>query len=106
DSMAGSVSGLPDPVANASLDSVDSAHVVAAQVSGDTASSLIASADQAFVSAMGSTTHIAAAVALAGALVALPFPPSRGKSADGVPVEEDVLHLDVVEQESTEPVLV
>ncbi len=75
---------------------MDAAHVAAAQVGGDTATSLLASADQAFVTAMGSTTDIAAAVALGGALLALLFLPSRGKRADAVVVEAD-LELDQVE---------
>jgi fucose permease len=109
DGVEGSVSGLPDPVANATLDSVDTAHVAAAQVGGDTATSLLASADHAFVTAMGSTTDIAAAVALGGALIALLFLPSRGKRADVVEIEPDIelVHLDQdVEAASAEPVLV
>jgi EmrB/QacA subfamily drug resistance transporter len=109
DGVEGSVSGLPDPVANATLDSVDTAHVAAAQVGGDTATSLLASADHAFVTAMGSTTDIAAAVALGGALIALLFLPSRGKRADVVEIEPDIelVHLDQdAEAASAEPVLV
>ena len=53
DGMEDSTSSLPDPVASASLDSVDAAHVVAAQARGRRAVSLIASADQAFLAAMG-----------------------------------------------------
>jgi EmrB/QacA subfamily drug resistance transporter len=109
DGMQGSVSGLPDSVANASLDSVDTAHYAAAQVGADTATNLIASADQAFVTAMGSTTDIAAAVALAGALIALLFLPSRAKRSDVAEVEAE-LELDLVDLEaehgSAEPVLV
>jgi EmrB/QacA subfamily drug resistance transporter len=107
DGMAGSVSGLADPVAAASLDSVDTAHVAAAQVGGDTATSLLASADQAFVSAMGSTTHVAAAVALVGALIALAFLPSHAKREDASDVEPE---LDPVDEDaddaSVEPALV
>ena len=106
DGMEGSVSELPDPVATASLDSVDAAHLAAAQLSGDVAPSLIASADQAFVTAMGSTTEIAAAVALAGALVALLFLPARRKRSDEVPVEQDLLEPKSDTQDTAEPVLV
>ena len=103
DGMEGSVSSVPDELATASLDSVDAAHVAAAQVGGDVAPSLLASADQAFVNAMGSTTDIAAAVALAGALVALVFLPARLKRSEAAPVEHDLLELEP-EQDTLEPV--
>lgn len=107
DGMHGSVSGLPDPVAQASLDSVDTAHLAAAQMGGDTATSLLASADQAFVSAMDSTTHVAAAVALVGALIALAFLPSRGKGTDVGYAEPELEPVDRdAEESTTEPVLV
>ena len=64
-------------------------------------SSLVASADQAFVAAMGTTTDIASAVALVGALVALVFLPTRAKHADD---EIEVLEAEV--EETAEPVLV
>ena len=73
--MEGSTDGLPAEAAEASVDSVDGAHAVAAEI-GDSAGSLVASADQAFVAAMGTTTDIASAVALVGALVALVFLPT------------------------------
>jgi hypothetical protein len=72
-----------------SLDSVDGAHVVAAEMGGDAAASLVNAADQAFVTAMAATTDIAAAVALAGALVALVFLPSRSTAPEPVVVEEE-----------------
>ena len=96
DGMEGSVSEVPDAVATASLDSVDSAHVAAAQL-GDAGSGLIASADQAFVTAMGSTTDIAAAVALVGALVALAFLPSGRKGSDSAPSEPELLEPELLE---------
>ena len=99
DGMGDSTSSLSDPVASASLDSVDSAHVVAAQA-GDAAPSLIANADQAFLAAMGSTMDVASAVALAGALIALVFLPARNQPAT-VSVEQELAELDPVE-----PVLV
>lgn len=95
DGMSGSTSSLSEPVATASLDSVDSAHVVAAQA-GDVAPSLIASADQAFIAAMGSTMDVAAAVALAGALIALVFLPAR-KHASAVTLEEELADLETAE---------
>jgi EmrB/QacA subfamily drug resistance transporter len=101
DSMAGSVSSLPDPVASASVDSVDAAHVAAAQA-GDAAPSLIASADHAFITAMGSTMDVAALVALGGALVALLFLPSGRKRPDEVADEAEQL---VDEPAELEPAL-
>ena len=99
--MDGSTDGLPTDAAEASLDSVGGAHAVAAQV-GDSAGALVASADQAFVSAMGATTDIAAAVALVGALIALAFLPTRAKPSDddAVEVDEalDVDEIEVLEQ--------
>jgi len=86
--MDGTTDGLPTDAAEASLDSVGGAHAVAAQV-GDSAGALVASADQAFVSAMGTTTDIAAAVALVGALIALAFLPTRAKPVDDDAVEAD-----------------
>jgi Na+/melibiose symporter-like transporter len=95
--MDGSTDDLPTDAAEASLDSVGGAHAVATQV-GDSAGALIASADQAFVSAMGATTDIAAAVALVGALIALAFLPTRAKPSDDDAVELDEA-LDVDEAE-------
>jgi hypothetical protein len=89
--MDGSTDGLPSDAAEASRDSVGGAHAVAAQV-GDSAGTLVASADQAFVSAMGATTDIAAAVALVGALVALVLLPTRAK-----PVEDEAGETDEIE---------
>jgi len=91
--MDGSTDGLPTDAADASLDSVGGAHAVAAQL-GDSAGALVASADQAFVSAMGTTTDIAAAVALAGALIALAFLPTRAKPSDDDADEELVVDED------------
>jgi hypothetical protein len=98
--MEGSTEGLPDEAAHASVDSVDGAHAVASQL-GDSASSLVTTADQAFVNAMGTTTDIAAAVALVGALVALVFLPARAKRT-----EEEVPVVEVEADEAAEPVLV
>ena len=106
DGMEGSASSLSDPVASASLDSVDAAHAAAAQIGGDAGSSLIASADQAFVTAMGSTTNIAAAVAMAGALVALLFLPSRSQPADATSVEPDMSEFEADLDDAREAVVV
>ena len=80
DGMVGATHGLSASVADASTDSVDAAHAVALQA-GNAAPSLISSADQAFVTAMGSTMDVASAVALAGALIALIWLPSRKRTA-------------------------
>jgi EmrB/QacA subfamily drug resistance transporter len=106
DDMQGPVSSVPDPIATASVDSVDAAHVAADQLGGGAATSLIASADQAFVDAMGSTTTIAAVVALAGAMVALLFLPANGKDTGAEPVEHDSRELETDVEDSSELVLV
>lgn len=106
DRMDGAVSSVPDPVATASLDSVDGAHAAAAQLGGDVAPTLITSADQAFVTAMGSTTEIAAAVALAGALVALLFLPARRKHSEATAATPEPLELERDVPDAAEPALV
>ena len=98
--MEGSTHGLPTEAADASVDSVDGAHAVAAQL-GDSAGSLVGTADQAFITAMGTTTDIASAVALVGALVALVFLPARAKRTDG-----EIPFVEAEVEETTEPVLV
>ncbi|HWH96237.1 MAG TPA: MFS transporter [Baekduia sp.] len=69
--------GLPAHAAGAAADSVGAAHQVATALGGDAGVRLIGAADQAFVHAMSTTMSIAAAVALAGALIALRFLPAR-----------------------------
>lgn len=97
--MSDDVSGLPEPVADAGQDSVDAAHVAASQA-GDAGANLIASADQAFLSAMGTTMDVAAAVALAGALVALIFLPRHRKEKEAIAKES--VEADSIEQELAE----
>jgi hypothetical protein len=72
--MDGATEGLPADAAAAASDSVGAAHQIAAQ-SG--ATQLVATANQAFVDAMGTTAGIAAAIAVAGALIAAAFLPAR-----------------------------
>jgi hypothetical protein len=55
---------------------------------------------------MGSTTGIAAMVALAGALVAFAFLPARAKGNDDEPVEQDLVEHGHVDRDEAEPVLV
>jgi EmrB/QacA subfamily drug resistance transporter len=80
--MDGAVDGLPSDAASAATDSVGAAHQVAAQLGGDNAASLVATANDAFMSAMSTTSGIAAAIAMAGALIAATLLPSRPR-ADG-----------------------
>jgi EmrB/QacA subfamily drug resistance transporter len=72
--MDGATEGLPADAAAAASDSVGAAHQVAAQ-SG--ATQLFATANEAFVDAMSTTAGIAAAIAVAGALIAAAFLPAR-----------------------------
>jgi EmrB/QacA subfamily drug resistance transporter len=78
--MDGSVAGLPAEQAEAASDSVGAAHEVAAHVGGGAAAKLIDASNHAFVDAMATTASIAAAVALAGALIAAAFLPSRART--------------------------
>jgi len=77
--MDDAVAGLPAGAAEAASDSVGAAHEVAAQLGGG-AAALIQRSNEAFVDAMGTTATIAAAVAVAGALVAAAFLPARAGS--------------------------
>jgi hypothetical protein len=82
--MDGSVTGLSDEAAAAATDSVGTAHAVAAQMGG--APDLVTAANDAFIGAMSTTAGIAAAIALAGALIAAAFLPARarGESASAL----------------------
>jgi EmrB/QacA subfamily drug resistance transporter len=72
--MDAAVSGLPANAADAARDSLGGAMAVAAQGGG---SRLATAAQEAFVSGMHSAVIVAAAIALAGALIALVFLPAR-----------------------------
>ena len=80
DGMDGAVKGLPHDAAEAASDSVGGAHDVAAQIGGETAAHLTQVANQSFVDAMSTTATLAAGVALAGALIAAAFLPSRARA--------------------------
>ena len=80
DGMDGAVKGLPHGAAEAASDSVGGAHDVAAQIGGDAAVQLTQVANQSFVDAMSTTATLAAGVALAGALIAAAFLPSRARA--------------------------
>jgi EmrB/QacA subfamily drug resistance transporter len=60
-------------------DSVGGAHAAAAEMGGSRGADLVAAANQAFVDAMSTTAGVAAAIAVAGALVAALFLPARGR---------------------------
>jgi hypothetical protein len=77
--MTGAVEGLPSNAAGAASDSVGGAHAVAASVGGDAASALVTASNHAFVNAMSTTSVIAAAIAIAGALIATLFLPARAR---------------------------
>jgi EmrB/QacA subfamily drug resistance transporter len=80
DGMEGAVAGLPTEAAEAASDSVGGAHEVAAQMGGDAAANLSQVANQSFVDAMSTTATLAAGAALAGALIAAAFLPSRARA--------------------------
>ena len=79
--MDGAATGLPAGAAGTATESVGGAHAVAAEVGGSSGAELVAAANQAFVDAMSTTAGIAAAIAVAGALVAALFLPARGRTA-------------------------
>src|SRR3954471_21226145 len=72
--MDAAVSGLPASAADTARDSLGGAMAVAAHGGG---SRLATTAQEAFVSGMHSAVIVAAAIALAGALIALVFLPAR-----------------------------
>ena len=83
--MDGASAGLSGDAAAAASDSVGGAHAVAAQTGGSAGADLVATANQAFVDAMSTTAGIAAAIAIAGALIAAVFLPARARAASVVP---------------------
>ncbi|MBV8692258.1 MAG: MFS transporter [Actinobacteria bacterium] len=74
------LASLPAPAAAAARDSIGGAVAVGHQL-GAAGTNLIAQASQSFVHAMNSTVLIGAAIAWAGALVALAFLPARPADA-------------------------
>ena len=77
--MEPAVESLPAPAAEAATDSLGHASVVADQIGGGAGAALSRAAETAFSSAMGSTLMVAAAVALAGAAVALTVLPGPSR---------------------------
>jgi len=84
--MTGAVDGLPSDAAGAASDSVGAAHHLAASIGGDAGSALVTASNSAFVDAMTTTASIAAAIAIAGALIAAMFLPSRSRSEADAPL--------------------
>jgi MFS family permease len=72
-------------IASRALMGVGAAHAVAAQAGGSTGADLVATANQAFIDAMTTTAGIAAAIAVAGALIAAVFLPARARSEPALP---------------------
>jgi EmrB/QacA subfamily drug resistance transporter len=79
-----SLQGLPPAVVSAARDSIGGASQVAASIGGQIGQGLLNVANAAFIHAMDVTVLVGAAVALAGALVALLFLPARAQQ----PAEE------------------
>ena len=94
--MSGSVAGLPDAQAHIAEDSIGGALGVAGQLGGEPGRLLVDAAHAGFVEAMGVTFIAAAAVAFAGALVALIFLPARERAT---PEAESSQPLDLTEPE-------
>ena len=86
--MDGAVRGMPHDAAEAASDSVGGAHDVAAQIGGEAAANLTQVANQSFVDAMSTTATLAAGVALAGALIAAAFLPSRARAPHATALPE------------------
>jgi EmrB/QacA subfamily drug resistance transporter len=89
--MGTATDGMPAEVAAAASDSVGAAHEAGAQIGGAGGAQLIDAANNAFVEAMTTTATLAAAAALAGALIALAFLPSRARAEIPVPLGSAVL---------------
>jgi EmrB/QacA subfamily drug resistance transporter len=77
--MTVAVEGLSPDAAGVASDSVGAAHQVAASIGGDAGSALVTASNSAFVDAMTTTASIAAAIAIAGALIAAMFLPARAR---------------------------
>jgi EmrB/QacA subfamily drug resistance transporter len=89
--MDGSLAGLPAQAQAGAEESVGAASVIAAQLPDDTASSLLATAGDAFTQAMGVGLLVAAALAAGAALVAFRFLPSREPAV--APADRESLDL-------------
>jgi EmrB/QacA subfamily drug resistance transporter len=80
--IGSSVAGLPAEAAEIARQSLAGAGAVAAQIGGPSGAALLASAQEAFVSAMSVSAIAGAAVAVGGVVIALAFLPARATAAD------------------------
>jgi hypothetical protein len=92
--MAGATASLPPGLATAARDSLAAAGAVASQLGGPAADALLAAGRAAFVDAMHMTSLAGVAFAVAGALVALAFLPSRAPVEQGEVVALDAAPAD------------
>jgi len=86
-STASATAGLPAEAAKVAGDSLAGASAIAGQIGGTAGATLLTSAQEAFVSAMSMTSLIGIGFAVAGALVALIWLPSRAVTAPAAPVD-------------------
>jgi EmrB/QacA subfamily drug resistance transporter len=94
-SIGSATAGLPEPAAHAAGDSLGGAVTVAQQVGGESGATLLDAARAAFLDGFGSALTVAAAVAMAGAVVAAIWLPARA-AAVAVDDHEDDLAVDTV----------
>jgi EmrB/QacA subfamily drug resistance transporter len=78
----------PAPALDAAKGSVGAAAEVARSVGGETGTSVLAAAQEAFVHAMARASLVTAAFALAGALVTLRWLPARAHASRGTEVDD------------------
>jgi DHA2 family multidrug resistance protein-like MFS transporter len=83
--MSSAVDGLPADAAGSASDSIGGAVQVASQIGGSTGESLIAAAQDAFVTSMSEAAIVAASLALLAAFVAARFLPAREGVPDTLP---------------------
>jgi EmrB/QacA subfamily drug resistance transporter len=96
------LAGLPAPAQAAASDSIGGAVAVGHQL-GASGTQLIQAASESFVHAMSSTVLIGAAVALAGALVALLFLPAR--PADEIDEFDEFDEVDALDETDLVPAI-
>ena len=89
--MDDATAGLPHAASEAASDSVGAAHEVGAQLGGGAGTTLIDTANGAFVDAMTTTATLASAAAVIGVLIALAFLPSRAGTERPAPLGSDRL---------------
>ncbi len=92
--MAGKVTDLPPSASAAARDSVGGAFAVASSLNPDAAASLVHAARSAFVQAEGVAMLVGTGVAIAGAIVALIFLPSRAREVEAEAEREPAMQLE------------